>query len=94
MRDLLKKFWPDILAVLLFIADYASKRLNDYAATHEHSTLLVMLIAALAAWHAQHLKPGSAIQGSGIQFPPRAAPPPSQGQPGGGSASSSGKATR
>lgn len=58
LSNLLKKIWPDVLAVLLFIADYSVKRLNDYAATHEHSTILVLLIAVLAAWHAQHVKPG------------------------------------
>lgn len=55
--DWLKKLWPDILAVILFIVDYTVKKLNDYAASHEHSTILVLLIAVLVAWHSQHLPP-------------------------------------
>lgn len=70
IKDLFQKGWPDILAVLLFIVDYTVKRLNDYAATHEHSTILVLLIAVLAAWHAQHLKPDESTA------------PPASGAPG------------
>lgn len=60
MTDLLKKFWPDILAVLVFIADYTVKRLNDYAASHEHGTILVLLIAVVAAWHS-HMTGGGGV---------------------------------
>lgn len=47
MMNWLKQFWPEILAVLAVIVDEAVKKADQLASSHEHTSVIIVLILVL-----------------------------------------------
>lgn len=47
MIDWLKQFWPELLAILAVIVDEAVKQADLYASSHEHGSVIAVLVLVL-----------------------------------------------
>lgn len=47
MMNWLKQFWPELLAVLAVIVDEAVKTADQYASSHEHTSVIAVLVLVL-----------------------------------------------
>lgn len=45
--DWLKQYWPELLAVLAVIVDEAVKQADIFASSHEHTSVIAVLILVL-----------------------------------------------
>ena len=47
MLNWIKQFWPEILAILAVIVDEAVKQVDQLASSHEHTSVIAVLVLVL-----------------------------------------------